>query len=162
MMEPIEINIKKGGKFSFSAKLKNDDGTPMELTGKVISAQLREFAEAPDAIDFTVTVSGNSVTLSLNAVQTGQITYKAGVYDIFIEAEDPEDRQPLWEGSANIYTDVTRMPWLQMGVPMSVILMASRDDFPEEGMATLLYIAADTNRMYRYADDSYVMIGGAQ
>lgn len=162
-MNEIEINIKKSAVFSFSSELRNPDGTDRDLSGMTITAQLREFAEAEDAVDFTVTVTGNIVTLSLTAVQTAGITYKAGVYDVFIEDdEDPDDRQPLWQGTANIYTDVTRMPWLQMGVPMSVILMASRDDFPEEGIATLLYIAADTNRMYRYADDSYVMIGGEQ
>lgn len=162
-MKEIEINIKKSAVFSFSAELQEADGTDMDLTGKTITAQLREYAEAEDAIDFTVTVSDNIVTLSLTAVQTASITYKSGVYDIFIEDDDdPEDRQPLWQGTANIYTDVTRLPWLQMGVPMSVILLDSRSSFPEEGMATLLYIAADTNRMYRYADDSYVMIGGEQ
>lgn len=153
-IDSVEINIKKSAIFNYSCEMKNADGTPMDLTGKVITSQLREKAESPEAIDFTVTVTGSIVSLSLTAVQTSQITYKAGVYDIFA------DDLCLWEGTANIYTDVTRQAWMQMGVPMNIILMASREDFPETGMAALLYIAADTNRMYRYADDSYVMIGG--
>ncbi len=156
-MSDIEINIKKGAVFSGSVAVYDNMNQPIDLTNKTITAQLREFAESSDATEFQIIVSGNTVIYSLLPTQTEALTYKTGVWDIrMADNTDPTDITYILSGTANIYSGVTRRKYV--GTWYKILSCASRADFPEQGQTDILYLDMDANKLYRYADDSYVAI----
>ena len=158
-MSDLEINIKKGAVFSGSVSVYDNMNEPLDLTNKTITAQLREFAESANATDFQITVSGNTVIYSLLSTQTEALTYKTGVWDIrMADNTDATNITYILSGTANIYSDVTRPERKYVGTWYKILSCASRTDFPEQGQADILYLDMDANKLYRYADDSYVVI----
>jgi hypothetical protein len=93
MADPIEqgarwpLDITQGATFSNTFLYKNEDGTPIDLTGYTAKGQIRakEDPEATLYADFTCAVDGpgGSLTISLTADETSAIP-ASGFYDVFL------------------------------------------------------------------------------
>ena len=117
----LDLRIRQGGTFEFSIALKNPDGTPINLTGATLSAQIRRTGLAPNpavatfAIVVTSAVNGQaslSLTDAITAVITcGETeTEKASRYVWDLELLDSAARVvPLLFGDVAVFREVTRV-----------------------------------------------------
>ena len=103
------ITIFSGADYQLDLTLREDDDTIIDLSNLTLDAQLREFPEAHDYFDFTVSKDNNVFTLSLDKETTQNLPYTQGVYDIFITNTTTEIRSPLLSGKAIIISQVSRL-----------------------------------------------------
>lgn len=110
--------VRQGADFSFTARLKNPDGTPMDLTGATVRAQMRPTAASSTFVAFTVTIldplNGRFV-IALSAAQTAPLACGESLTDPKsrwawdLEIQDSLGRViPLLHGVASVFREVTR------------------------------------------------------
>lgn len=117
----LNLRIRQGGSFLFSVALKNPDGSPVNLTGATLSAQIRRKAldanppVAACVIAVTDAVNGLA-DLSLTdevtaAIACGEVeTLPASRYVWDLELLDTLGRvTPLLYGDVVVFREVTRV-----------------------------------------------------
>ena len=113
MTAPFKYAIEqwRGDTCSVLFRLWRDSGgTPVDLTGAVVTAQVRETAESADpaSAEFDVSVTGNEVTLTLTPEQTRALP-ASGVYDLQVDwLADGTQIQTVAAGKITTSHDVTR------------------------------------------------------
>ena len=106
------ITIEKRATFSTTLTIKNDDGTPFNLTNTTIKSQIRkDYSNALQA-DFLVTVIGDAsqgvITFSLTKDQTAALSLAPSSYDIFVDKPGPpETSEKIIKGSVTIIENET-------------------------------------------------------
>lgn len=111
MTDPIvyNITIHPGEDYQMDIVYADDDGTPVDMSGWGITAQLREFPEASDYIDFACQAESEKMTIAMSNQLTRSISYTFGYYDIFITSPAPEYvKTRLIGGKALIVPRITR------------------------------------------------------
>ena len=109
MSEPIRYNITifTRADYQIDFETTEDDDTPVSMEGWSAEAQLREFPEARDYIEFTAYADSTGFHMTMDKELTAKIPYTRGTYDLFII--DPDDtRSKLAYGKAIIIPEVTR------------------------------------------------------
>lgn len=108
---PKRINIQAyaGDDLTFDVPVTDAAGQPVDLTGATAAAQIRATAAAPDpAVDFTVVVGADKVTLSLSAAETVTLPASA-VWDCEVTLLGPPVVvKTVAAGSITTSPDVTR------------------------------------------------------
>lgn len=100
-----DIEIEKGATFSLVLTWKDENGSPIDLTGYSAKMQVRSSPTATDVItEFSTTNarialggSAGTITLSMTAADTAAITKTKGVYDLELISGSTVTR--LLEGS---------------------------------------------------------------
>lgn len=106
------ITIEKRATFSTTLTIKNDDGTPFNLTATTIKSQIRkDYSNALQA-DFLIQVIGDAsqgvITFSLTKDQTAALSLAPSSYDIFVDkAGPPETSEKIIKGSVTIIENET-------------------------------------------------------
>lgn len=106
------ITVRKGRDFVEQYDFQNDDGTPMDLTGYTVKAEMREAPslDSPLIVAFSVSIptpANGQVTLSLTDIQTAALgSYSKAYYDIMLT--DPSGIDETYvEGTVAIKDSVT-------------------------------------------------------
>lgn len=115
MAEMYELNINQGANLSLEIALKNQDQTPLNLTGYVARMQLRTSYVSPSfALELTtengrllLTPLTGIITLSLSATTTAALAAKKYVYDLEIVSPTGFVTRVL-QGEAIVSPEVTR------------------------------------------------------
>ena len=103
----FDISINTATDYTIDFSPTEDDETPIDMTGWTAEAQLRQYPEAIDYLDFVCTADENGFHMSMDHDTTALITYSRGHYDLFIT--DPDNRrEKLAMGRAYIYPRTTR------------------------------------------------------
>lgn len=78
--------IDQGTTYSTSLNLTDDDGNVVDLTGYTANAQIRKTYSSTNSISFSVTTDAatGTLTISLSANQTANMTPGRFVYDVFL------------------------------------------------------------------------------
>lgn len=156
MKQQHDILIKNGEDFKLTFTWMDAEKQPISLAGKYVYAQLRENPDSPEYYDFICEHNGvgGEITIRLVHEQTSEISYTNGYYDVFVR--DEETDTPILGGKAVIIPSVTKIPNGKFLLP---IAYNSYADFPSLGNTNRIYIAADTNLMYRWdASGVYIPI----
>ena len=103
-----DIEIDCGADYQMDLEFRNDNDDLISMTGWTVEAQLRDFAQAAEAIDFTCTANSSGITLTLPHTKTSGIGYIRGNYDVFLTDPDNSCRSKLMQGTAVIVPEVTR------------------------------------------------------
>lgn len=105
-----DIYVECGADVELNLTLYDGDRNPIDLTNATVIAQLREFPESKDALNFTCTHNGSGaeVQLKLSHEQTNHIGYSAGVYDVFVIYSD-DTVEKIMYGDAQIIHAVTHL-----------------------------------------------------
>lgn len=105
----VNIEIDCGATFEMDIILRDDGGSPIDLTGVIATSHLREFPESNECMPFTCTHNneGGTVTLSMNREDTAKISYVKGVYDVFLSFPNYKSEKIL-QGDVSIIPAVTR------------------------------------------------------
>lgn len=111
--EPAKLNftIVRGDSFTKTVIVQESDGTPIDLTGYVGRAEIRQGYGGTLLDSFTVAIptpSNGEVTMSLDATQTVS-AISGGVYDLELDA-GVNNRHTLLAGTVTILPDVTVTP----------------------------------------------------
>lgn len=110
MADYVEIDIDQGTDFTLDLGIKNDDGTPKDVTGYTFSSSIKKsfYSLYPIAIftvNYTNAATGN-IILELSSQETADI--KAGRYVFDIKQTDLSGKvERLAEGVATISPQVT-------------------------------------------------------
>jgi hypothetical protein len=109
MATKANLIIDQGTTFSTVISLAGDDGEPIDLTGYTAEADIRKHYSSSNSQSFTVTLGGQSgtITLSLSANTTSNMIAGRYVYDIeLINSYNVVSR--VMEGIITITPQVTR------------------------------------------------------
>lgn len=104
----FDIEIDAGADFYLAFRIKDSGGTPRDLTGATVEAQLREYAEAKDHFDFVAAHNGEGgwIYLSMPWTETEKIGFTNGDYDVFTVQGD--ERKKWLYGKVKVIPSVTR------------------------------------------------------
>ena len=104
------ILIEQGSTFELLVTLKDDTGTPVDITGGVPSAQIRSSATSPDVIaTFTCTLPNpdlGQILMTLSATTTSALNFTKAVYDLELALGSTVSRE--LEGNVILSKEVTR------------------------------------------------------
>lgn len=104
-----EITIHPNEDYQMDIIYADDDELPVDMTGWTVEAQLREFPEAHDGLDFTCSADSEKITISMAHDLTEGIGYNYGYYDVYITSPEPDSiRTRLIGGKAYILPRSTR------------------------------------------------------
>lgn len=110
MATVANLFIDQGTDFSANVSLRNQDGTPINLSGYTVASQFRKSYQSSTAVNFTVTIvspSEGKIELSLNDTATSGI--RAGRYLYDVEITSPAGvRKRALEGIVVITPEITR------------------------------------------------------
>lgn len=107
-----DITIEKRASFAFTARLKNCDGTPYNLTNKTLRAQIRrkfdEVLQAEFSIQETDSING-IVVVSLTKEQTAGLVEAESCYDIFADYDNGGGSDKVLQGNVTIIRNCTEL-----------------------------------------------------
>ena len=148
------IKIECGADFVLPFTWYDDNGTPVNLTGATVEAQLRETSSSPDAYDFICTHNGvgGRIIIALQQELTSQVSYSYGTYDVFVNLPGGGRKRPLY-GEVNVQDHVTKPIDGEM---LYMIGINSYDELPSEGIVNRLYFCYDDRKIYRWNGQNYV------
>jgi len=154
MADKYNILIESGSDFALPFTWKDDNGEPYNLTNAIVTANLREYAEAYDYFEFTCTHNGTGgrITITLPHETTSQIPFTYGVYDVKVELPDGTIKYPL-SGDARIRAGITKS---NDGAILFVVGVTSPDYLPESGSVSRLYYDYQNRVIYRWNGQNYV------
>ena len=109
MATKANIIIDQGTTFSTVINLTDDNGDPISLTGYTGDAEMRKHYTSSNSQSFSVTLGGDTgtITLGLTASQTANLTAGRYVYDVEVtSASNVVSR--IVEGIVTVTPEVTR------------------------------------------------------
>ena len=153
----FDINIDVGGDFSFTFTVYSEGSTPVDLTGAVVTAKLREYPEGTAETSFTCTHNdeGGQITISMAHETTASLGYTYGWYDIKIIFPDTTEEDAL-HGKAFITAGVTRL--MNPGTINQIVAFDTFDDFPLYGNIYRIYLDQTNYTMYWWNGSEYVSL----
>ncbi len=98
----FNITIDAGEDYILEIEYEDNDNNVIDMRGWYVEAQLREFAEDCEAIDFVGIAGVSGVQLQLSHEQTEMIGYSHGKWDVFIIDPDHNTRVQMARGDAYI------------------------------------------------------------
>lgn len=153
----FDINIDTGGDFTFSFTVYGEGSTPVDLTGAIVSATLREYPEGNDPTDFTCihNDTGGQITISLAHEVTAHIGYTYGWYDVKVMFPD-QTKEEVLHGKAFIASNVTRL--MNPGTVNQIVAFSEFDDFPLKGNIYRIYLDQSNYNLYWWNGEEYVSL----
>lgn len=153
----FDINIDTGGDFTFSFTIYGEGSTPVDLTGAIVSATLREYPEGNDPTDFVCihNDTGGQITISLAHEVTAHLGYTYGRYDIEVMFPD-QTKEEVLHGKAFIATNVTRL--MNPGTVNQIVAFSDFDDFPLKGNIYRIYLDQSNYNLYWWNGEQYVSL----
>lgn len=153
----FDINIDTGGDFTFSFTVYGEGSTPVDLTGAIVSATLREYPEGNDPTDFVCihNDTGGQITISLAHEVTAHLGYTYGWYDIKVMFPDQTEEEVL-HGKAFIASNVTRL--MNPGTVNQIVAFSEFDDFPLKGNIYRIYLDQSNYNLYWWNGEEYVSL----
>ena len=108
MSDVIEYNITihKGSDYTIDFLTEEDDGTAIDVSGFTAEAQLREYPESNEYLDFTCTADATGFHLAMGHEDSAKIGYTRGYYDLFLSADGNRDK--FAQGKATVIPEVSR------------------------------------------------------
>lgn len=109
MATKANIIIDQGTTFSTIINLTDDNGDPIDLTGYTGDSEMRKHYTSSNSQSFSVNLGGTSgtVTLSLSATQTANLTPGRYVYDVEVTSGSNVVSR-IVEGIVTVTPEVTR------------------------------------------------------
>lgn len=109
MATKANIIIDQGTTFSTVINLTDDNGDPIDLTGYSGDAEMRKHYTSSNSQSFSVSLggTGGTVTLSLSASQTANLTAGRYVYDVEVTSGSNVVSR-IVEGIVTVTPEVTR------------------------------------------------------
>ena len=109
MATKANIIIDQGTTFSTIINLTDDNGDPIDLTGYTGDSEMRKHYTSSNSQSFSVNLGGTSgtVTLSLTASQTANLTPGRYVYDVEVTSGSNVVSR-IVEGIVTVTPEVTR------------------------------------------------------
>ncbi len=106
------LYIDQGTTFSTIIDLTNQDGSPLDLTGYTIQAQIRKSYQSSNYWNFTASVFGlaNAGKIRLQLAPSTSSSMRAGryLYDVEITNSTTQDKFRVLEGIVVISPEITR------------------------------------------------------
>jgi len=109
MATKANILIDQGTTFSTVINLTDDAGNPVDLTGYTGDSEIRKHYTSSNSQSFSISLGGNNgtVTLSLTAGQTANLTAGRYVYDVEVTS-GANVVSRIVEGIVTVTPEVTR------------------------------------------------------
>lgn len=107
----VEITIEQGADFTTTVTVKDEAGNPTNLNNHSVAAQLRKSHYSSFATDFTAAITdpgAGTITLTMAAAVTANITPSRYVYDLLLTNDSTNVKTRVIEGIANVLPSVTR------------------------------------------------------
>ena len=101
-----DVRCQRGDTLTEQFTFSDDDGEELDLAGYTFTSQVRRNADAPLTASFAISISGGTVTRTLNSATTASLD---GTYVQDLQWVDPGGKtRTLLSGDLEIVDDVTR------------------------------------------------------
>lgn len=108
MAKRYDLTIDQGATYALDIECQDENGDTIDLSGVIPRSQIRyTYKDVSPALEFSASISGGIVSLSLSPAQTSALSKSYGVWDCELEFEDGTV-QRLLEGKVIIRPEVTR------------------------------------------------------
>lgn len=111
---PLDLQMYQGATFSMPVEWTLEDGTAVDLTGASAELDIRDKPDSSQEL-FTattdngyITISGNTITITIPSTITADFAWKRGIYDLLITMPDGQTIKPILRGSVEVLQGVTR------------------------------------------------------
>jgi hypothetical protein len=84
MATKANIVIDQGTTFNTTISLTDDAGDPLDLSVYSANGQIRKWYTSSNSTNFTITLSGGDLYLSLNSASTANLSAGRYVYDVIL------------------------------------------------------------------------------
>lgn len=111
MAEFVELQIEAGATFFSDVVVSDNNGSPKDLTGYTLAAQLRKSYYSTTATNFVLNVTNaveGMVTMSISAANTSNIRPGRYVYDVEMTHTSSGEVTRIFEGIVTVLPNVTR------------------------------------------------------
>lgn len=110
MASKANLVIDQGASYSTTIDILDEDGAPINLTNYTGAAQLRKHYTSTSFVAFTVDIEGadGTVTLSMSANTTANLTPGRYVYDVELTSNTSGTVSRVLEGIVTVTPNVTR------------------------------------------------------
>ena len=106
----FNITIEKRASFSFETTFTQADNTPLDLSNRTLSGEIRRNFDNGLEATFTIAktnASGGIATISLSKVKTASLTESPCTYDVFADHLSDGSSIKLLTGSVTIIKNIT-------------------------------------------------------
>lgn len=151
----FNVAIECGSDFRLKFTIKDDNDDPLDLTGALVEAQLRQYESAVDYFQFVCTHNnqGGAITITLPKEATSLISYSSGYYDVFVTLASGTRSRVIY-GDAKIEANITK-PF--DGTMLYMIGVVDTASLPEAGQTNRIYFVYDSGDIYRWNGTNYVL-----
>ena len=109
LAEFVELEIDAGATFSTEITVRENDGTPKNLSGHIVSSQLRKSYYSTTATDFNISITdaaNGTISMVLSSANTANLRAGRYVYDVELQYNNIVTR--IFEGIVVVLPNVTR------------------------------------------------------
>ena len=151
----LNIAIECGADFRMKFTITDDNDQPIDLTGAIVEAQLRQYESAVDYFQFVATHNdtGGTVTMTLPKEVTNLVSYSSGYYDVFVTLSGGS-RSRVLHGDVDVKANITK-PF--DGTMLYMIGVVNYASLPSAGQTNRIYFVYDTGDIYRWNGTTYVL-----
>lgn len=151
----LNIAIECGADFRMKFTITDDNDQPIDLTGAIVEAQLRQYESAVDYFQFVAThnQTGGTVTMTLPKEVTNLVSYSSGYYDVFVTLAGGS-RSRVLHGDVTVKANITK-PF--DGTMLYMIGVVDYASLPSAGQTNRIYFVYDTGDIYRWNGTTYVL-----
>lgn len=106
------ITIERRASFSFSATIRQSDGSPYDLSGRTLYGQIRRNWDNALQANITVTEADSPngvINVSLTKQQTSALTLDDSTYDIFADNDSTQESKKILSGTVTIIENETEL-----------------------------------------------------
>jgi hypothetical protein len=106
------ITIEKRSSFSFSATIKESNGSPYDLSNRTLHGQIRRDWDNGLQADLNITETdavNGVINVSLTKEQTAALTFDDSSYDIFADNDSTQESKKILVGSVKIVENKTEL-----------------------------------------------------
>ena len=104
----FDITLDAGADYTLDVSYTDDDDEPVDMSGWIVEAEIRESSASYDALPFQTSADETGFHLSLCAEHTAGLGYTRGIWDMFSTSPNRETRTKLLDGRVTILPDTAR------------------------------------------------------
>ncbi len=111
MSSYVELQMEQGATFTYALSIKDNNGSPVDLTSLTVSSQMRKSYYSANSVALTctsATPNTGNVTITLSSANTANVDVVKYVFDVRLVDTAAGTQQRIVDGIIQVTPSVTR------------------------------------------------------